>query len=274
MDYATVLWDTFPSISSPNVAIETINLEGMSSLIRLAMFPYAPPGTKIKLEPYAINLEQPYKIGSINTKAVTRYWNGEGRKDFAVIKEIAGIVLKLMPPVLIKSNKPIDPITKIYLFAIDGLKFIKSTFFAEEPHTNKIPDSNTFCAKFDPKKHPIITDKLAAQCVMKTTNLFQYYCFSKQKDPENFTEMQSTLKEGYSDLLLTQISNGLLLLKESQGSSPIATEWLCKKEFYSLDMLVQGRIIYYEKLLTNSSFLLSVQGKKKHSQQLQNIKEQ
>jgi len=110
------------------MSIASMNLEGFTSAIRLAMFPYA-PSAKIKLDEYAINLDLPYTIGKINTKAVTRYLIGEGRKDFIIIKRIARIMLDLFPPVPKENNKEMEAITRIYQHIITGLEFIKNNFF-------------------------------------------------------------------------------------------------------------------------------------------------
>jgi len=97
---------------------------------------------------------------------------------------------------------------------------------------------------------------MAGDAVQKTINLFKHCCMNKIEPERNLKPLQAEVKKSYTNLFIIQFANGLDLLKNVQGDTPIAAGWLSEHEFYSLDHLVQGRIQHYQKLIPNMSTLV------------------
>lgn len=243
------------SPSSTKPSMDSLNLEGFTSAIRIAMFPYA-PYAKIKLEGYAINFDLPYTIGGLNTKSFTRYLEGTGRSDFIVIKRIARIMLDLFPPIPKEDGKDLEPITKIYIEIIAGLQFIRKAFFSDIQSNKKVPDPTDFDFKYNPKKHVEITEVMAGEAIQKTINLFEYCCKHKFVPKKELSPLQVKVKEGYGTIFIEHFSRGLEILKISQGKTPVTAKWICEEEFKSLDSLVKGRVKFYEDLISNQITLV------------------
>lgn len=233
--------------------IETVNIEGFTSAIRLAMFPYAAVSAKVKVDEFAINFDFPNKYWIFDTKSFSRYFTGESRKNFIIVKRIARIMLDLFPPVPQEKGKKLDPITNIYRHIIFGLEQIKSSFFSDQKMFNTVPVPETFDFDFDFKKYGEITDFMAGEAVQETINLFKYCCIHKFQPKQDLSPLQIEVKEIYNNLLKFQFSNGLDLLEAVQGETSVRTEWLCEYEFNSLNMLVEGRIAYHQKIMDKSN---------------------
>ncbi len=236
-------------------SVEEINMEGFTSAMRIAMFPYA-PDAKISLEEFAINFDLPYEISGLNAKSVTRYLNGQGRKDFILVKQVARIMLDLFPPVPVENQKETNPTVEIYQGIIAGLEFIQKKFFAEQPFTNKIPNPQTFGSESKSQKHTEITEFMAGEAIFKAINLFKHCLVNKIEPKNNLSLLQVKVKEGYTPSMIFQFANGLRILKKVQGNIPVTAEWVAQDEFFSLDYLIRGRIRHYQRLLPNMSTLV------------------
>jgi hypothetical protein len=256
LSYVSSVVDLYRSVSPTGKnSIEGVNLEGFTSAVRLAMFPYA-LNAKISVEELAINFDFAYNVGGVNTKSFTRYFSGEGRQNFILVKRIARIMLDLFPPIPTEDGKEPHPITKIYFHIITGLEYIRLNFFPEQPLINKVPNPKTFDFDFDFKKHTKVTDLMAGDAIQKTINLFKYCCVNKIEPKIDLSPLQIEVKKTYNKTMLFQFSNGLDLIAELQGKTPLKAEWRVKNEFDSLNSLVQGRIEHYRVLVNESGKMI------------------
>ena len=161
--------------------LEVMKCEGLTSAIRIAMFPYKPK-IKLKIDEFAINFETENKVCNVDLNSVKRYMNYDGRNNFIIILRIFRMMFDLHPPVLItkdeKGIKKIEPITNCYLHMVDGLKYIQKKFFPDDKvDINPIYKAETIDFEYDAVRHKNMPDIISAEAIESTIHLLQFYCF-------------------------------------------------------------------------------------------------
>jgi|GEM_PF-2460265 len=249
------LYRAVAPVSKPS-PLQTANIDGVASFVRIAQFPWV-PNVKLTLEPHAINFYHPYQIANIDLTAPFRYMNDEGRKNFVILARMTCIMLKLLPPIPSGSDKYVHPITKIYQHALVGLQHIIKTFFIKSDPYDKEIDMRTINS-FDFDYASItgeITVKKAGNIVQKTIKILQYALINKiePKPNEQLSAIEIAVKNIYKSNFIEQIARGLDLMVEVQGKTSLESEWLCVHEFESVNCIILGRLSIYEKSLDKIS---------------------
>lgn len=233
--------------------LEVMKCEGFTSAIRIAMFPYKPK-IKLKIDEFAINFETENKVCNVDLNSVKRYMHYEGRNNFIIILRIFRMMFDLHPPVLItKDNEGkeiIEPITNCYLHMIKGLKYIKKNFFSDHKvDINPIYTAETLDFEYDAVRHKNMAEIISAEAIESTIHLLQFYCFKEQYKPkEKIGKIYTELKNSYTPMYISKLSNDLNILKVNQKDIPVNQQWLVEHDFNSLDDFLIGRIKHYQKL--------------------------
>lgn len=251
------------SIAASDIPEEKLNLEGFTSALRIAMFPFA-QNARVKVEKYAFNFDFPEPVLGIDTTAIKRTlmnlaWKDEsgiGSKNLVKVKRVANIMLELFPPVPAQIDKPKADITKIYEFFIHGLECLAQKYFSKETlrimkKINEIPDIATF--DYDPLTDAPLSEEKAARAIQETINLVRHYLWQQKAPLNNLSSIQQKIQESYTPRLISQFVNGLELLRDTQGSTPIATQWVCRYEFLSLEILVSGCLARFKQIRADVS---------------------
>jgi len=262
---------TTSTVEVAEINEEKLNLEGFTSALRIAMFPFA-QNARVKVEKYAFNFDFPEIMLGIDATAVKRTlmniaWKDEsgiGSKNLVKVKRIANIMLELFPPIPPQKDKPKADITKIYEFFIQGLECLAQRYFSKEAllsmkNIREIPDSATF--DYDPSTDAPLSEKKAARAVQETINLITYYLQHRKEPSSQLDSIKQKIQQSYPPGLIAQFANGLELLKNTQGSVPIESRWNCRYEFLSLDVLVSGCLARFKQIRLDVSTIEPSKGK-------------
>jgi len=259
MQFVSTLYSAVSTVAGylPEMAskhpLEVMKCEGMTSAIRIAMFPYKPK-IKLKIDEFAINFETENKVCNVDLNSVKRYMHYEGRNNFIIILRIFRMMFDLYPPTLItkdeKGKDKIEPITNCYLHAIDGLKYIKDKFFSDHKvDINPIYIADTMDFEYDAVRHQNIPEIISVEAIESTIHLLQFYCFKEQYKPkEKIGTIYTELKNSYTPMYISKLSNDLDILKKNQNGIPVNQQWLVEHDFNSLDDFLIGRVKHYQKL--------------------------
>lgn len=251
------------SINIPETEEKKLNLEGLTSALRIAMFPFA-PNAQVKVETYAFDFDFPEVTLGINATAVKRTiknltWgegSGVGKNNLVKVKRVARLILGLFPPIPAEVNKPKADITKIYEFFIEGLEYLKKEYFSEKSlkimdKIREIPDVATF--DYDPAIDGDLSEEKAARAIQETINLLKDCLRHKLEPMGNLNSIQQRIKGVYTPSLIAQFANGLELLKERQGTVPIHERWNCQHAFLSLNVLIEGCLAEFRQIRSDVS---------------------
>ncbi len=222
----------------PRSIPENLNLEGMTSVIRIAMLPFSAEGTKISLNEEALQLDSTHILSS-----VTRKWTKSSYIQMIVIKKIVRIMLDLFPlKFLDQKVEEEDPLTKIYQKMVAGLKHFDCLNFIprkpnEPPYEANASDFDySHALDFPPNANTVTI------AVRQAIYVLEYSLKHPISPKQNLEPLQHRVKQSY-DTKLLGIFADLLDTLEKCANEPAVTSLY----FQSLYNMTDASLEIYRK---------------------------
>jgi len=229
-----------------------LNLEGFTSAIRTAMFPFTPEGTKIDEGEHCIDFSFPSRW-----QGLQRTISQKGRYDLIVSKRIVRLMLDLFPPVALNrdicevdlKDPNVADITKIYIYYIQGLEFALKEYIKDSVENTTLPDPVTFDYDIHVDQKKDRTEAKASEAIKKSINVLKRCCKDGFSPNKKFETLHIRVQSLYDAVLIRQIVASLESLKATCEKPTLKTAWPCEYKFRSLNDIVEGLLAGYKDLI-------------------------